>query len=312
MRLGPYEVLAQLGQGSAGVVYRAIDRRLEREVALKVFRGTPRDPDALRRFVLEARAIARLHHPNVVALHDACILEGKRVLVLELVTGCLRDRLAKEPLAPREAAALVRDVARGVHAAHRAGILHRDLKPGNVLLEPDGRPRLTDFGLAIATHSLESSSGESGFMNGTPAYMAPEQVAGAVEAFGPWTDVWGLGCLLHACLTGAPPFGQGFGLRTLRRIREEDPAPLPGVPAALVAVRDRALAKARSARFASAEEMAAALDAFVAGGPAVVTPLPAAPRFAGGGEERRERLMRIAATLTCACLLLLIFATLRR
>jgi eukaryotic-like serine/threonine-protein kinase len=315
MRVGPYEVLAELGQGSMGVVYRARDLRLHREVALKILHGSP-DSDASARFVAEARAIARLRHPNVVSLHDAGVWDGHRVLVLELVEGCLRDRLKTGPLDPREAATLVRDLARGVHAAHSAGILHRDLKPANVLIDSDGRPRLTDFGLAIDARSLDSSSGEAGWMNGTPAYMAPEQVAGAVETFGPWTDVWGLGCILHQCLTGKTPFGRGPLPHTLRRIQHEQPSPLANVPSAIVAVRDRALAKKTRGRFQTAKELADALDAHLAT-PAKKEPiipadstvrLPALPV----PTERERAVLRIVASATIVCLAGLILVAARR
>jgi serine/threonine protein kinase len=312
LRFGPYEVLSELGQGSMGVVYRARDLRLEREVALKVLHGSA-DEDASRRFVAEARAIARLHHPNVVTLHDAGVWNGKRTLVLELVEGCLRDRLARGPLEARSAAALVRDLARGVHAAHRAGILHRDLKPGNVLIDADGRPRLTDFGLAIETRSLESSSGEQGWMHGTPAFMAPEQISGAVETFGAWTDVWGLGCILHACLTTKPPFGRGPLPALLRRIRHEDAPPVPGAPEALIAIRDRALAKAPAQRFASAEELAGALDAFLEERDASFDSGLAsrAPRSGRRDADGRERFLRVTATLTALCVVVVLLATIR-
>ncbi|MEZ0228530.1 MAG: serine/threonine-protein kinase [Planctomycetota bacterium] len=302
MQFGPYEVLAELGQGSMGVVYRALDRRLHREVALKVLHGSP-DADASTRFVTEARAIARLRHPNVVSLHDAGVWDGHRVLVLELVEGCLRDHLRRGVLAPRDAAALVRDLARGVHAAHQSGILHRDLKPANVLIDSDGRPRLTDFGLAIETRSLESSSAEAGWMTGTPAYMAPEQIAGAVETFGPWTDVWGLGCILQQCLTAKPPFGRGPLPQTLKRIQREAPVAIPECPDALLAIRDHALAKRPRNRFQSALELAEALDAFIRGEDA---PLPAAP------STRDRLLLRVSATLTALSLAVLLFVVAAR
>ncbi len=262
MRLGPYWVRSVLGQGSSGTVYRALDPRLDREVALKVLTGET-DDLGVARFFTEARAIAKLRHRSVVGIHEVNEYAGLRVIVLELVPGgSLQEKLRAGPLGPREAATIVRDLALGVHAAHAAGILHRDLKPGNVLLESDGTPRLTDFGLALDVR-VPPSRRESEWVSGSPAYMAPEQFDGCLEKLGPWTDIWGLGALLHAALAACPPFGRGTTVEVSRRVHGTPPDPLPGVPGALDRIRRRALAKDPGARYSSAAEMAGALDAWL-------------------------------------------------
>ncbi len=264
MRLGPYKVRSVLGRGSSGTVYRALDTRLEREVALKVLAG-PADDEAVARFVSEARAIAKLRHRNVVSIHEVNEYAGLRVIVLELIPGgSLHERLRAGPLTPRDAATIVRDLALGVEAAHKVGILHRDLKPANVLLDDDGTPMLTDFGIALdVCRGSSSSSSESGFVTGSPAYMAPEQFEGRLERLGPWTDIWGLGALLHTALAATPPFGRGKTLDTFKRIRASAPDPVPGIPEPLERIRMKALAKDVRARYTSAAEMARALDTWL-------------------------------------------------
>jgi serine/threonine-protein kinase len=267
-RLGPYNILSVVGRGSTGTVYRALDPRLDREVALKVLTGATDGP-AVARFLGEARAIAKLRHRNVVSIHEANVYAGLKVIVLELVPGgSLSEKLRRGPLPPRAAARIVSELARGVDAAHRAGILHRDLKPGNVLLSEDGTPLLTDFGLAVATpregvHSPEAEA-ERGYLAGSPAFMAPEQLEGQIEKLGHWTDVWGLGAILHTALAGKPPFGDGKGIETFRRIQSAQADPIPGLPTRLDALRKRALSRSPGARFGSAAELADALDAWQA------------------------------------------------
>ncbi len=259
--LGPYLVRSFLGEGTSGTVYRALDPRLDREVALKVLTG--RGDQAIARFFTEARAIAKLRHRNVVAIHEVNQYSGRSVIVLELVPGgSLQERLRAGPLSPREAARVVRDLAHGVHAAHSAGILHRDVKPANVLLDADGTPRLVDFGLALDVGVADPAS-ENQWVSGSPAFMAPEQLEGRMEKLGPWTDVWGLGALLHTALAGQPPFGSGGTRQTFARIRGTAPDPVDGAPGALDGIRRRALSRDPRARYSSAAEMAGELDAWL-------------------------------------------------
>lgn len=270
-RFGSYRIEAELGRGGQGAVYRATDERLRREVALKLLLGQE-DQEARERFLREARAAARIRHPGVVAVLGAELIEGIPVIALELVSGTsLAKKIEKEgPLAPHAAAALVRDVALAVAAAHEVGILHRDLKPGNVLLDESGRPRLTDFGLARDVNVTGMT--ETGVAMGTPAYMSPEQAqAGAVS---PATDVYGLGAILYDCLAGRPPFQGPGGLAILKKVIEEEPERpsrlrvargLAAVPLDLETVLMKALEKRPARRYASAEALAKDLDRFTRG-----------------------------------------------
>ncbi|MFF8813665.1 transporter substrate-binding domain-containing protein [Streptomyces pactum] len=230
---GRFELLARLGGGGMGLVWRARDLVLHREVAVKEVR--PSDPglveydpaaaDALRSRVLrEARALARISHPNVVTIHH--IVDGSEYpfpwLVMELVTGgSLHDRLADGPLGPAEAADLGRGVLAGLCAAHAADIQHRDIKPANILLRPDGRPLLTDFGIAAVQGSTALTA--VGALIGTPDYMAPERVAGGEG--GPAADLWSLALTLYVAVEGRNPLRRGNTLATLAAVLGEDVPP---------------------------------------------------------------------------------------
>jgi serine/threonine-protein kinase len=263
-----------------GVVYRAVDVRLRREVALKILPGAiePREVDD---FVREARAAARVRHPGIVVIYSAEVIDGLRVVALELVAGgSLAQRLKRDGAMPsRTAAALVAELAAAVEAAHREGVVHRDLKPANVLLELDGRPRLTDFGLARDEQAgMRSATGD---IIGTPAYMAPEQARGDVHRVGPWTDVWGLGTVLFECLTGERPFTGRTGHEVLGKIlREDAPSPssirkqrgLEALPLELSTICATALARDPTRRYASAGALEADLRRWLDGRPICAQP----------------------------------------
>jgi serine/threonine protein kinase len=206
-----YEIRALLGEGASASVYRAWDRELGREVALKVLRGG-RSGERFRR---EARAVAALSHPNVVAVHDAGEADGRLYLVLELVEGGpLRTRL-REP----DAAALLEQAARGVAAAHGRGLVHRDVTPANILVSREGAPKVADFGL-VHEDAAEALTA-TGAALGTPPYMAPEQVEG--RGVSPATDVYALGAILYEILAGHPPFTASTPHALYAKILNEPP-----------------------------------------------------------------------------------------
>ena len=218
-----YEILGPLGAGGMGEVYRAKDTRLDREVAIKVLpEELADDEERLRRFEREAKTLASLNHPNVAGIHGVDQEESVCFLALELVPGeDLETRLSRGPLAADEALDVCRQIAEGLEAAHEAGVVHRDLKPGNVRVTPEGVVKLLDFGLAKPIRPVGSGSGvstaqsdsflatEEGLVLGTPTYMSPEQARG--RAVDRRTDIWAFGCVLYECLTGERAFqGESF------------------------------------------------------------------------------------------------------
>ena len=204
---GDYEIREELGRGGMGVVYLARQVSLNRPVALKMIKaGVLADESELRRFQNEAEVVALLDHPGIVPVYEGGEHEGRRYFSMKLVTcGSLADRLGAYKDDPKAAARLIADVAEAVHHAHIRGILHRDIKPANILLEERGNPLVTDFGLARRVEA-DSEMTASGAILGTPAYLAPEQASGRRGSITTATDVYGLGALLYAILTGHAPF----------------------------------------------------------------------------------------------------------
>lgn len=260
-RIGPYDLREQLGRGGVGAVFRAVDTRSGREVALKLLAAA--DERSRRRLLLEARALVLLRHEHIVSLLDAGEDRGRPWLALELVRGrSLQERLDREGPLPRdEAVAVARTIALALHHAHQQGVLHRDVKPANVLLPDDGGgPKLTDFGLAgFAFELSQSRLTRSGALMGSPGYWAPEQASGQASALGVWTDVHGLGALLHACLTGRAPFEGDSLPELLHATLERRPAP-PGAGAPLDGIVLRCLEKRPEDRFPSADALARELS----------------------------------------------------
>jgi TolB-like protein/Tfp pilus assembly protein PilF len=222
--LGDYELLEEIGRGGQGVVFRARQKSLNRTVALKVISlGQWASKAHLKRFRLEAEAAAHLEHPGIVPIHEVGERDGQCYFSMKFVEGGQLDEVARrEPMPIRRAAELIAKIARTVHYAHEHGILHRDIKPGNILLDAKGEPHLTDFGLARLVES-ESSVTHTLEVLGTPSYMAPEQAVGNNTAVSSVTDVYGLGAVLYQLLTGQPPFAGGTTYETIKLLLDTEP-----------------------------------------------------------------------------------------
>jgi len=268
--LGDYEIADVLGRGGMGVVYRGRRRGDGQAVAVKTLRlDLLATPELVERFRREIRAAA-LTHPYVMPLLDTGEWQGRPYLVMPLARDSLAARM-RDHRDPRAAASLLAKVSRGVDAAHRAGILHRDLKPGNILFDDAGNPLVADFGLAKLADDLDTLSlTHTGAILGTPAYMAPEQALGARHEVGPPADVWSLGVILYELLTGHRPFEGGSRERTLDLVRKSDPRPprswRPEVDRGLEAIVLTCLAKDPAARFSNAGALADDLDTWLTGG----------------------------------------------
>ncbi len=285
--VGVYRVEGELGRGGMGAVFRVRHVHTGAEYALKVILSGvgSEGGDAVARFQREADVLARLDHPGIVRFHSLGVDGDLIYSVMELVDGeTLQARLKREPLEPSEAASTIATLARSLAYAHELGVIHRDLKPANVLLDPRRGPRLLDFGLARLADGERLT--RTGTALGTPEFMAPEQFEETDRArMGPNTDVYGLGALLYALLTGEPPFGSGDRVNLMVRVLTRYPDPpsskRPGVPDELEAICLRALEKETSDRYPSAAALADDLERFVRGEPVEARPL--------GGLSRRWR-----------------------
>ncbi len=222
--LGDYELLEEVGRGGQGVVFRARQKRLNRIVALKVISlGQCASEAHLKRFRREAEAAASLDHPGIVPIHEVGERDRSCYFSMQFIEGGQLDEVVRStPMSIRQAAELIAKVARTVHYAHEHGILHRDIKPGNILLDKSGEPHLTDFGLA---RLLDTQSNVTRTIDvlGTPSYMAPEQAAGESTRLSKAIDVYGLGAVLYQLLTGHPPFAGGTTYETIRLLRDTEP-----------------------------------------------------------------------------------------
>jgi eukaryotic-like serine/threonine-protein kinase len=273
-----YEVLALLGKGGMGVVYKARHLKLDRIVALKmILAGKDVDEDDLVRFRTEAKAIARLRHPNIVQLHEIGEHDKKPFISLEFCQGgSLDKKLNGKRLPPKEAAQLVETLARAMQAVHQAQVLHRDLKPANVLLTEDGTLKITDFGLARRLDQVGPTL-SSGAIMGSPPYMAPEQARGKSKNATPVTDVYALGAVLYECLTGKPPFKASNAMDTLMLVLNEDAVPPrrlePTIPRDVETICLKCLRKEPDKRYTSSEALAEDLARFRQGEPIAARPV---------------------------------------
>lgn len=282
--LGPYVLLSELGRGGMGVVHLAWQPDPGREVAVKVLAGGAMAARvSVDRLRLEAAALGRLRHPGIVAVHEVGVAGGQPFLAMEYVSGgSLAEKAADRALPPREAAELLRGVAEAVQHAHEAGVWHRDLKPANILLDDEGRPRVTDFGLAKLA---EATGGPTltGQALGTPGYMAPEQVDPSLHATGPWTDVYALGSVLYRLLTGRPVHEAVSLLEILRLTLGAEPV-FPRrarrvVPGDLQIICLRCLAREPACRYPTAAAVADDLQRFLDGRPILARSPGAVARF---------------------------------
>jgi serine/threonine protein kinase len=331
-RFGDYELLAEIARGGMGIVYKARHTRLKRTVALKmILTGQLASPEAVERFQMEARAAANLDHPGIVPVYEVGETDGHHFFTMSLVPGgSLHQLLADGPLPPRDAARLVRQVAEAVQYAHEQGILHRDIKPHNILLQrhdsspgvhpsdPKTRteetsraelatwtPKLTDFGLARTRESGLSVTGEA---LGTPSYMPPEQAAGDLKRIGPASDVYALGAVLYCLLAGRPPFQSASPMETMRQVLEQDPLPPRrlnlGVPPDLETVCLKCLEKDPRRRYLTAQALAEELGRFELGEPVQARPVARLER--GWRWCRRNP---VVASLVAAVVVLLLAGT---
>jgi hypothetical protein len=273
---GRYELIRRLGRGGMGVVYLARDRLLNREVALKMIRsGDLAAAEERERFQREARALARVSHRHLVTVFDCGEHDGQPFFTMTYAPGgSLQDHAEQYIADPRAAAALMEKLARGIHAAHQQGLIHRDLKPGNVLFDAAGEPLVTDFGLAkLVGEEVLTRTGTS---LGTPAYMAPEQVSGRPEQVGPRTDVWALGVMMFELLTGQRPFSAPSREELLAQVLQaQPPRPrllTPRLDPPLEAITLKCLARQPGDRYHSAEALADDLDRWLTGQPVRARP----------------------------------------
>ncbi|MCS7160965.1 MAG: protein kinase [Gemmatales bacterium] len=284
-RFGRYELLEELGRGGMGVVYRAVHVELKRVVAVKmILSGYLADGEQIRRFQQEARTAARIRHPNVVNVFDYGEVAGHHYFAMDYVPGHSLQKLLERGPAPIERAVqLVAVIARAVAHLHQHGIIHRDLKPSNVLLDERGEPYVSDFGLAKWLQESEPRT-HSGAVLGTPSYMAPEQAQGLISAISPRTDVYSLGAILYALLTGRPPFvGENPIDIILQVLETEPPNPRqlrPDIPRDLERICLKCLEKDPQRRYASADELAEDLERILRGEAPSVAPYSSVERLA--------------------------------
>ncbi|MBI3270396.1 MAG: tetratricopeptide repeat protein [Planctomycetes bacterium] len=273
---GKYVLTGELGRGGMGVVYRAYQTDLRREVALKALSAPASDEHEVKRFYNEARLAARLVHPNIVPIYDVGIHEGTHFFTMELIEGpTLLERLGPSRLPVPELLAVLRDVANGVQYAHDQGIVHRDLKPQNILLDASGKPRITDFGLARELRSKDRMT-VTGTIMGTPSYMSPEQANGDREAVGPKSDVYSLGAILYHGLAGRAPHEGDSLVETVYKVIDREPDPVrkhnPKAPGDAVTICMKALEKEPARRYPSASALADDLRRYLEGEPIQARP----------------------------------------
>ncbi len=268
-RLGDYELLEEVGRGGMGVVYRAYQVSLGREVAIKMIQTNRSGScEEMKRFFVEAESTARLSHPHIVPVFEVGELQGRPFFSMQFVRGqTLLNRISQSPIPQRRAVEIIAPICRAIAYAHRQGIVHRDIKPSNILLDEQGTPKLTDFGLAKLIDSEQEALTKTGAILGTPTYMSPEQATAQERAIGPASDVYSIGSVLYHALTGRPPLVANSPIELAMKIIEQDPPPPrllePRLDRDLEMIVVRCLQKPPDLRYRSADELADDLDAFL-------------------------------------------------
>ncbi|MBI4613982.1 MAG: serine/threonine protein kinase, partial [Planctomycetes bacterium] len=298
---GKYVLVREIGRGGMGAVFQAWDSSLHRWVAVKLLSDAGAS-EVVERFMREARTVASLAHPNIAPVYDVGEHGGKHYLAMQFIDG---KTLGTDRITAEEAVRILRDVALAVDFAHQKGIVHRDLKPDNILVDRDGKPFVTDFGLAKSL-SVDSRITVHGSVIGTPAYMSPEQARGDLRKIGPKSDVYSLGATLYELLTGRPPFRGASPLETVAAVLERDPvrpsSRVAETPPDAEAICLKAMEKDPLSRYASARELAEDCDRFLRGEPVSAGAAPRSRR------RRRGRHGSLALALAAGGSLVLLLA----
>ena len=302
---GRYQIGEELGRGGMGVVYKARDASLNREVALKMLLTMGKKED-MERFLREAQAMASLRHPNLVMIYDIGEYEKKPFFTMEFVPGCsLKDLAKKKSLNVRAIVKIMMQIGRAVAHAHQHGIIHRDLKPSNVMMENGKEPKVMDFGLAKTSQASRKLS-KTGMIMGTLQYMPPEQVEGRLRAIDQQSDVYGLGAMLYELITGNPPFAGGSTFNIIHKVLTEIPKPPseinPRIPKDLEAICMKALEKKKKKRYPTAAAFVEDLAHFSKGKPISARPLTTTRKWMYKIKRNRKSI------LTCFIILLLCFS----
>ncbi|MBY0524594.1 MAG: serine/threonine protein kinase [Gemmataceae bacterium] len=304
---GNFELLGEIGRGGMGVIWKARQKDLDRIVAIKMILANHlASPVQVERFVAEAKTMAKLHHPNIVRIHETGQVAGQHYFVMEYIAGSsLAERARAGTVSPEKAARYVCTIARAVAHLHAQGIVHRDLKPSNILLDENDEPYVTDFGL-VKMLGAGSQATTTGAILGTPAYMAPEQAAGQSEKVGPLSDVYSLGAILYDLVTGRPPFQETNPLDTLVQVIEGEPTrPCwvnPAIPPKLEMICLKCLEKAPEDRYASAAGVADDLERFLNGEDVEARPANPWALFRRWARREPSLVFRLCALLVFVCI----------
>lgn len=277
-RIGDYEIIAEIARGGMGIVYQARQSKLNRIVALKcILSGTLASSEEVQRFLTEAEAAAKLQHPHIVSVFDIGEDHGRPFFSMEFIKGSnLAEQIKNESNSVRWSCEMIRKTADAIDHAHQKGIIHRDLKPSNILINSEGEPKVTDFGLAKLADNNDSKT-RTGDLLGTASYMAPEQALGQVSAISPATDIYGLGAIFYELLTGRPPFRGETSWQTMRQLMESDPVSIsvlqPATPFDVQTIVSKCLRKDPRHRYQTAKQLSDDIQRFLDGKPILARPV---------------------------------------